>query len=84
MGRLSPHLLWQATVTGLEQHLERLKQAQLAAGQQAAALRERLRRLQNSGARARTMLSASTIAEASAAHALCKLSARHGPQIVLK
>ena len=55
---------------GLEQHLERLKAAQSSAGLQAAALRERLRRLQTSGARARTMLTASTISEASASHAL--------------
>ena len=41
---------------GLEEQLQRLKQAQAASGAQAAALRERLRRLQTSDARARTLL----------------------------
>ena len=44
---------------GLEDQLARLRQAQAASGQQAAALRERLRRLQNADARGRTYLQTS-------------------------
>ena len=44
---------------GLEDQLARLRQAQASSGQQAAALRERLRRLQNADARGRTYLQTS-------------------------
>ena len=44
---------------GLEDQLARLRQAQAASGQQAAALRERLRRLQNADARGRVYLQTS-------------------------
>ncbi len=49
----------QGTVKGLEDQLARLRQAQASSGQQAAALRERLRRLQNADARGRTYLQTS-------------------------
>ncbi len=44
---------------GLEDQLTRLRDAQAASGQQAAALRERLRRLQTANARGRTYLQSS-------------------------